>query len=99
MWVRTGELLDFSDWGPGKPDNKPPYNEDCAMFFAYDLDFKWNDLECSVANTEQFANKPICQRKITKVFQNLQIFLLWPHCVGNTEITEQTNNTDTAQSI
>ena len=41
----------------------------------------------------------ICQRKITKVFQNLQIFLLWPHCVGNNEITEQTNNTDTAQSI
>ena len=68
-WVRTDVPLDFSDWGPGKPDNKPPYNEDCAMFFAYDPNFKWNDLECSVANTEKFANKPICQRKITSLDQ------------------------------
>ena len=69
IWVRTGEPLDFSAWGPGKPDNKAPYNEDCAMFFAYDPDFKWNHLECSVANTEKFANHPICQFFFTNLDQ------------------------------
>ena len=65
VWVRTDEPLDFSAWGTGEPDNAAPYNEDCAMFFAYDPDFKWNDLECSFAKWGKYQNRPICQRKIT----------------------------------
>ena len=39
-----------------------------------------------------------CQRKITKVVQNLQIFLLGPNWEGNTENSELTNKADITRS-
>jgi hypothetical protein len=38
----------FNDWGAGRPNASNGANEDCGAFDT-EVDWKWNDLQCSVA--------------------------------------------------
>ena len=62
VWVRTGEPLDFSAWGPGEPNNLFD-GEDC-LHLEYNKNYKWNDYPCFTTSVN-YAWKPICQKDIT----------------------------------
>ncbi|KAI8486417.1 hypothetical protein Bbelb_359160 [Branchiostoma belcheri] len=54
-WMDGQELGDFTDWGPGEPnDAKRGPGEDCVEYLPYHKD-KWNDVAC------QEKRKFICQ--------------------------------------
>ena len=56
-WARTGELLEYTNWYPGEPDNALGI-QFCASMDTKGHRFEWNDLQCTADKTL----KPICQK-------------------------------------
>ena len=53
--MKSGKLLEYTDWAPGQPDNSDELNhtEDCLHLYHHGF---WNDEHC-----RDEASLPLCQ--------------------------------------
>ena len=64
IWIKTGDLVDFTAWRQGEPNNLQN-NENCLhLYYASNSSslFKWNDFDCNESKIKLL--KPICKKHL-----------------------------------
>ncbi|XP_078596756.1 C-type mannose receptor 2-like [Branchiostoma floridae x Branchiostoma japonicum] len=78
-WIDGEELGDFTDWGPGEPNDYKQRNEDCVVYYPPKKN-KWNDMPCLnklkfICQVDTTGYTPYVNEKIAfKVFAQLKTY-------------------------
>nr|KAG5686217.1 hypothetical protein BaRGS_013900 [Batillaria attramentaria] len=60
VWASSHEPAEFTNWGPGQPDNLNSHHEheDCAMIWHLSAEGKWNDGNCESGHIASICETP-----------------------------------------